>query len=215
MTPPAPLRIAVTGGIASGKTAVTQRFEALGVRVVDADVVSRQLVEPGEVSLDEIVRRFGASVLQPDGRLDRRALRDIVFADPAARRDLEAILHPRVRERLHDEARTAQGAYVLLAIPLLAESAYAYDWLDRVLVVDVPRALQVQRVMRRDSVDAAAAERLLAAQASRTQRLALADDVIVNDGSIDALDTIVGRLHLAYAGAPLRRRHAATTRSSQ
>lgn len=198
---PTPLRIAVTGGIASGKTAVTQRFEALGVRVVDADVVSRQLVEPGEVSLDEIAKRFGGAILQADGRLDRRALRDIVFADAQARKDLEAILHPRVRARLRSEAEAADGAYVLLAIPLLAESAYPYDWLDRVLVVDVPRALQVQRVMRRDGVDSADAARLLAAQASRGQRLALADDVVVNDGPIDDLDAIVARLHLRYGSA--------------
>lgn len=195
---PIPLRIAVTGGIASGKTAVTQRFEALGVPVIDADQVSRDLVEPGQPSLDEIVRRFGTDIVQTDGRLDRRRLRSIVFADPTARRDLEAILHPRVRERLRRDAESATAPYVLLAIPLLAESRHPYDWLDRVLVVDVPRALQIERVMRRDAVDRDAAEHLLAAQATRAQRLALAHDVIVNDGAIDALDAIVARLHRRY-----------------
>lgn len=209
---PSPLKIAVTGGIASGKTAVTQRFEALGVRVIDADLVSRELVEPGQVSLAEIVQRFGAQVLQPDSRLDRRALRQIVFGDAQARRDLEAILHPRVRERLRTDTDAASGAYVLLAIPLLAESTYPYDWLDRVLVVDVPRAVQVARVMRRDSVTQLEAEQSLAAQASRAARLALANDVIVNDGSIDALDAVVARLHLHYLG--LATRTAASARRS-
>ena len=193
-----PLRIAVTGGIASGKTAVTQRFQALGVRVIDADLVSRELVEPGRPSLADIAQRFGPGVLLPDGQLDRRALRGIVFADASARRDLEAILHPRVRERLRSDAENTDAAYVLLAIPLLAESTHAYDWLDRTLVVDVPRALQIERVTARDGVTPADAERLLAAQAPRTARLALAQDVIVNDGAIDALDPIVARLHRHY-----------------
>lgn len=196
---PATLKIAVTGGIASGKTAVTQRFEALGVRVIDADIVSRSLVEPGQPSLREIVERFGTAVLQGDGTLDRRALRQIVFSNPAARLELEAILHPRVRERLHDEAHAATGAYVLLAIPLLAESAYPYTWLDRVLVVDVPRRTQIERLVHRDGVTVEQAELSLAAQATREARLALADDVIVNDGPIGALDRIVARLHAAYA----------------
>jgi dephospho-CoA kinase len=150
--PAPPLRIAVTGGIASGKTAVTQRFQSLGVRVIDADVVSRELVEPGRPSLADIAQRFGPGVLLPDGQLDRRALRGIVFADASARRDLEAILHPRVRERLQHDAEHADGDYVLLAIPLLAESTHAYDWLDRILLVDVPRAVQIARVTARDGV---------------------------------------------------------------
>ncbi|MBB5208965.1 dephospho-CoA kinase [Chiayiivirga flava] len=199
-TLPPPLRIAVTGGIASGKTAVTQRFEALGVRVIDADIVSRELVEPGQAALTDIEARFGAHVLQADGRLDRRTLREIVFSDAQARRDLEAILHSRVRARLRADAEAATGPYVLLAIPLLAESTYPYDWLDRVLVVDVPREVQIARVMRRDGVTRAEAELSLAAQASRAARLALADDVIINDGAVDALDAIVARLHLHYLG---------------
>lgn len=196
---PATLKIAVTGGIASGKTAVTQRFEALGVPVLDADLVSRQLVAPGQPSLVDITRRFGEGVLQADGQLDRRALRNIVFADAQARLDLEAILHPRVRQRLHDEAFAATGPYVLLAIPLLAESRHPYEWLDRVLVVDVPRQTQVDRLVLRDGVTLEQAEQSLAAQATREARLALADDVIVNDGPIGGLDAIVARLHATYA----------------
>lgn len=203
------LKIAVTGGIASGKTAVTQRFEALGVQVIDADLVSRQLVEPGQSSLDDIAARFGVDVLQSDGQLDRRALRNIVFADPAARRDLESILHPRVRARLHADAMSARAPYVLLAIPLLAESPHPYDWLDRVLVVDVPRQTQLDRLVQRDHVTPAQAEQSLAAQATRSARLTLANDVIVNDGPLAALDTIVARLHARYLAAAHRPAHPA------
>lgn len=202
-----PLRIAVTGGIASGKTAVTQRFQALGAPVVDADLVSRELVEPGQPSLADIEERFGSGILQADGRLDRLALRQRVFSEASARRDLEAILHPRVRDRLRADADGSTADYVLIAIPLLAESTHPYDWLDRVLVLDVPRELQVTRVMARDGIDHSDAERLLAVQASRATRLAMAHDVIVNDGTFDALDPIVARLHrhyLALAGTDTR-----------
>lgn len=190
--------IAVTGGIASGKSEVTRRFEARGIQVLDADLVSRELVEPGQPALAEIAARFGPGVLDPQGRLERRRLREIVFADPAARRELEAILHPRVRSTLQARAAQARGPYVLLAIPLLVESGH-YPWVERVLLVDVPRALQLARVMRRDGVDAAAAEAMLAAQATRAQRLTRASDVIVNDGSLDDLDAAVARLHARWS----------------
>ena len=191
--------IAVTGGIASGKSEVTRRLEALGIAVLDADLIARELVDPGQPALAEIARRFGAGVIDAAGRLDRRVLRAIVFADSAARRDLEAILHPRVHASLQARAQAAAPPYVLLAIPLLAESAPGrYAWLDRVLVVDVPRAVQIQRVMQRDAVERAAAEAALAAQASREARLAMAHDVIVNDGPLAALDAIVAKLHSRY-----------------
>jgi dephospho-CoA kinase len=217
----APARaIAVTGGIASGKSEVTRRFEARGVEVVDADVIARELVEPGQPALAEITGRFGADVLDADGRLDRRRLRSVVFADPVARHALEAILHPRVRTTLQQRAAAARGAFVLVAIPLLVESGMRarpatgapaslaataasesrpYDWIDRVLVVDVPRAVQRTRVMQRDGIDAAAAEALLAAQAGRDARLALATDVIINDASLAALDAVVERLHRRWS----------------
>lgn len=191
---PAARAIGVTGGIASGKSEATRRFEARGVPVIDADLVARELVEPGQPALAEIASRFGPAMLDGTGHLDRRALRQVVFADPLARRALEAILHPRVRTTLHERAAQARGPYVLLAIPLLVESGH-YGWLDRVLVIDVPPALQVERVMRRDGVDAAAARATLAAQATREARLARATDVIVNDASLDHLDACVERLH--------------------
>lgn len=193
------MSIAVTGGIASGKSEVTRRFEALGIAVLDADLIARELVEPGQPALAEIARRFGAGVIDAAGRLDRRALRGVVFADPAARRDLEAILHPRVHATLQARAQAAAPPYVLLAIPLLAESTPGrYAWLARVLLVDVPRAVQIRRVMQRDAVERAAAEAALAAQASREARLAIAHDVIVNDGPLAALDAIVAKLHARY-----------------
>lgn len=195
----AALPIAVTGGIASGKSEVTRRLEALGIAVLDADLIARELVEPGQPALAEIARRFGAGVIDAAGRLDRRALRSIVFADAGARRDLEAILHPRVHATLQARAQAAAPPYVLLAIPLLAESTPGrYAWLARVLVVDVPRAVQIQRVMQRDAVERAAAEAALAAQATREARLAIAHDVIVNDGPLAALDAIVAKLHARY-----------------
>ena len=193
-----PYIIGVTGGIGSGKSAVTTRLAGHGVPVFDADHVARQLVEPGELALVQIVAAFGPGMLDTDGRLDRAALRAVVFADGRARERLNAILHPGVHARLRALAQTPGPRYVAVAIPLLAESAQGYDWLDRILVVDVPRAVQIERAMRRDQIDRTAAERILAAQADRAQRLALADDVIANDGPIEHLDGIVARLHARY-----------------
>jgi dephospho-CoA kinase len=195
--PRPPLVVAVTGGVAAGKSALTRRFESRGVPVVDADLVARELVQPGEPALAEIGRRFGAEVLAADGSLDRAALRARVFADPAERAALEAILHPRVREALRERALRADAPYVLLAIPLLVESG-RYDWVDRVLVVDAPVELQISRVMGRDRIDRQAAERMLAAQASRAARLAVADDVVLNDGPEVDLDAAVARLDARY-----------------
>ena len=189
--------IAVTGGIASGKSEATRRFEARGAPVLDADLISRALVEPGQPALAEIVARFGPRIVDDLGALDRRKLRDLVFADADSRRHLEAILHPRVRQALRDGARDATAPYVLLAIPLLVESGH-YDWVDRVLVIDVPEAVQVGRVMHRDGVDEVSARATLAAQATRAARLARASDVIVNDGSLADLDGAVGRLHARW-----------------
>ena len=194
--------VAVTGGVASGKSAVTARFEALGVTVHDADLVAREVVEPGTPGLADIAVRFGDAVIAADGTLDRRAMRERVFADPEARRALEAIIHPRVRAVLRDRALgggPGTGApYGIVAVPLLAESEGDWSWVQRVLVVDVPRAVQHARLVARDGVDAAAADAMIAAQASRERRLAIADDVVVNDGTLQALDRAVGTLHARY-----------------
>lgn len=192
--------VAVTGGVASGKSAATRAFEGLGIPVVDADIAAREVVAPGQPALAEIAARFGPGALLPDGQLDRAAMRRRVFADPAAKEALEALLHPRIRAWLKAACEAAVGPYVAVAIPLLAEGGgrATYPWLDRILVIDVPVAVQQARLMQRDGMDADLAARMVSAQASRAQRLAIADDVIVNDGSIAALEAAVGRLHHRY-----------------
>ena len=194
--------VGLTGGVASGKSEVTRRFEALGVAVADADLAARAVVEPGQPALARIAERFGAGMLLADGRLDRRQLRERVFADAQARRDLEAITHPAIRARVKAQAQAAPGPYAVVAVPLLAEAGRAaYPWMARVLVVDAPESLQHDRLMRRDGVDEALAARMIAAQASRTVRLAIADDVILNDGDPAHLDTAVAALHSRYLAA--------------
>ncbi|MBU8975550.1 dephospho-CoA kinase [Lysobacter sp. MMG2] len=192
--------VGITGGIASGKSEVTRRFEALGIAVADADLASRIAVAPGSDGLAEVVAAFGADVLAADGSLDRAAMRRHVFGDEAARRRLESIIHPRVRTALLQACAEATGTYAIAAIPLLAEGGgrEAYPWLSRILVVDVPVDVQRARVMARDHVDAELAQRMIAAQATRDQRLAIADDVIVNDGPIDALAAHVAALDRRY-----------------
>lgn len=192
-----PYIVAVTGGIASGKSAVTACFERLGAPVIDADLIARELVEPGEAALAEIAQRFGAGVLDAQGRLDRRQLRQRIFSDARARAELEGILHPRIRERMRERALAAAAPYVVLAIPLLTASS-RYPFIDRVLVVDVPEAVQIERLTRRDGVDEAGARAALAAQISRSERLALADKVVDNSGTLDALALAVAQLHARY-----------------
>ena len=192
--------IGVTGGVASGKSEVTRRFEALGVAVADADLAAREAVAAGSPGLAEVVEAFGPDALAPDGQMDRAAMRQRVFEDPAARHRLEAIIHPRVRAWLRQECETAAGPYAIAAIPLLTEGGGrdAYPWIDRILVVDVPVEVQIERLMRRDDVELALAGAMLAAQVSREARLAIADDVIVNDGALEALDGEVARLDQLY-----------------
>ncbi len=190
--------IALTGGIAAGKSAVARRFAALGVPVHDADVAARAVVEPGSAGLAAVVDAFGPQALDAAGRLDRPAMRERVFADPAARLQLEAIIHPRVRQWLHERTLAERGPYCLLAIPLLAENISHYRWVDRVLLVDAPENLQIARLMARDGIDEALARRMLAQQATRAERRALADDVIENDGDEAALDAAVADLHRRY-----------------
>lgn len=189
--------VGLTGGIGSGKTAVSRRFEALGITVVDADVVAREVVEPGTPALAQIRAHFGAEVLLPDGQLDRAALRRIVFSDPEAKRWLEALLHPLIGSETLRQLDSAPGPYVLLASPLLVESGQT-SICSRVLVVDVPEAVQLQRTMQRDTNDVEQVRRIIASQATREQRLAAADDVIDNSGAEAALDAQVAALHQQY-----------------
>jgi dephospho-CoA kinase len=190
-------RIGLTGGIASGKSTVAQRFEELGVPVIDADQASRTVVEPGKSGLSEIVKRFGGGVLGASGELDRRALRTLIFRDPGSRRDLETILHPLIRAHMEQLAQAAVGPYVVMAIPLLVEGDSRHR-VDRVLVVDVDEAVQLQRVMARDHCSLDEAQAILASQASRSARLAVADDVLLNTGTVTDLRQSVDHLHAQY-----------------
>ena len=192
--------VGVTGGVASGKSAGTALFEALGVGVADADLAARAVVAPGQPALAEIEARFGGSMVLANGMLNRVRMRALVFEDPQARRDLEAITHPRIRAVLQKQCAAASSAYVVAAIPLLAETgvAAAYDWLDRVLVVDAPVAVQRARLVARDGIEAALADRMIAAQASRERRLAMASDVLVNDGELAEMAGPVARLDGLY-----------------
>jgi len=192
-----PFRVALTGGIASGKSTVADLFAALGVPVIDTDVIARQVVEPGQPALAKISATFGPDVLDADGRLDRRRMRERIFADPDAKRRLEAILHPAIRAEMEQQSMAAQGPYQVLVIPLLTEGGRR-DHVDRVLLVDVPEELQIQRLMMRDGVSHEQAQASLNAQATRAQRLALADDVIRNTGRVDGLREQVAELHGKY-----------------
>ena len=193
-------RVGLTGGIASGKTTVANLFESLGVPVVDTDVLAREVLEPGTPLLAEVIAHFGADVKQLDGALDRRALRSRVFADPAERRWLEERTHPAIRALTDARCDAARGPYVIVAIPLLVETGGA-DRFDRVLVVDVEPAVQLARLQARDGSTRAEGERILAAQASRAARLAVANDVIRNDGDLAGLRDQVAALHRRYVEA--------------
>jgi dephospho-CoA kinase len=190
-------RVGLTGGIASGKSTVARLFAALGAPVIDTDELAREVVAPGTHLLRSIAARFGERTIQPDGSLDRRALRDIVFSSAQARADLEALIHPAIRELVEVKSSSAGGPYQIIAIPLLVEKGAAYP-LDRIVVVDCDESLQIRRLQARDGSTLEQARAILDAQASRSQRLAVADDVIVNEGDLSALRDQVEALHLRY-----------------
>jgi dephospho-CoA kinase len=192
-----PFRVALTGGIASGKSTVADLFAALGVPVIDTDVIAREVVEPGRPALVQVAEAFGHGVLDADGRLDRKRMRERIFSDPGARRRLEAILHPAIRAEMERQSQTAGGPYQVLVIPLLAEGGRR-DHVDRVLLVDVPEELQIQRVMWRDGVSHEQAQASLNAQATRAQRLEMADYVLRNTGRVDDLREQVAGLHQQF-----------------
>lgn len=191
------LVIGLTGGIGSGKSTVARCFEEFGVPVIDADAIARELVEPDGPALHEIVQTFGSGVLDDDGYLDRARLRRLVFTDPARRRRLESILHPRIREEMRARMGTLETPYCVLTIPLLLETGQT-DMVDRVLVVDAAESVRRARIRRRDGLDDEEIEAILRTQASGEQRLQAADDVIVNEGDLHALRTEVERLHHTY-----------------
>ena len=192
------LAVALTGGIASGKSAVATRFAEMGVPIIDADELAHVLVEPGQPALAEIVSAFGTDALDAAGGLDRKRMRDRVFADSGARRRLESILHPRIHRAIIDAVRQCNAAYCVLAIPLFAETRDQYAWVDRVVVTDVSRATQIRRLTARPQIGTVLAERIVDAQAARASRLALANDVIDNEAPIERLKQVVDRLHVRY-----------------
>lgn len=210
---PRPLRVGLTGGIASGKSTVAAEFARLGAPVIDADRIARELTQPPSALLEEIARRFGAQTLErvgaplrrDDGSLDRAALRKLVFEDAALRGELEALLHPAIRAAMERQGEQAGGAYQIYVVPLLIETAGAGRY-DRVLVVDCPEALQLARLRARDGIDEAQARAMLAAQASREARLAAAHDIVRNDATLEALASQVAALDQRYrALAPTAR----------
>ncbi|MFK8017489.1 MAG: dephospho-CoA kinase [Gammaproteobacteria bacterium] len=190
-------RIALTGGIASGKSTVASRFAQLGVVVIDTDILAREAVAPGSPGLAAITDVFGPDVLTEDGHLDRAAMRQSIFSDNDKKQALEEILHPRIRALLASRSRTAGGPYQIFEIPLFVETG-SQTQVDRVLVVDCDTDEQIRRVMARDDVDKEHAHAIVSRQATREQRLAVADDVIKNDGDLHALSDAVYKLHQRY-----------------
>lgn len=192
------LSIGLTGGIGSGKSFVADLFAAQGASIVDTDVIAHQLTAPGGRAMPAIRESFGAEYLNGDGSLNRAAMRARVFSDADAKRRLESILHPLIGTETTAAAQRAEGEYVIFVVPLLVESGRWVERVDRVLVVDCPEALQIERVMQRSQLPAAQVEAIMATQASRQERLAVADDVIVNDGERAAVEEAVARLHAQY-----------------
>ncbi|MFG0761415.1 dephospho-CoA kinase [Aeromonas media] len=190
--------VAITGGIGSGKTTVANQFAALGIEVVDADLIAREVVEPGTPALAAIASHFGPGILDEQGRLDRRALRERIFSDPAAKSWLNALLHPIIRSEMLHQCAAANSPYCLLVVPLLVENRLT-ELADRVLVIDVDEATQIERTCRRDGVSLEQAQAILASQASRSERLAMADDVLDNQsGTTETIRERILALHETY-----------------
>jgi dephospho-CoA kinase len=191
------LVVGITGGIGSGKSAATRRFEELGITVVDADIVARIIVEPGKPALAAITEHFGAAILQRDGTLDRAALRARVFSDESERRWLEQLTHPLIGQEIVDQLSASRSPYTLLSSPLLLDTSQK-ALTDFVVVVDAPEALQLQRTVARDSNDEAQVKRIMDAQLGRDERLQLADIVIDNSGTLEDLHLQVDELHKEF-----------------
>lgn len=202
--------VGITGGIGSGKTAATDRFAALGIVIVDADIASRIVVEPGTPALQKIAEHFGAGILLDDGSLNRAALRKIIFADANEKLWLEQLLHPLIAAEIQNQLQTAKSPYVVFVSPLLTESNQ-HELCDRILVIDAPEELQLERTIRRDNNDAAQVQRIIASQASRQHRLQHADDVIENMGSLDNLTQQVAKLHARYLKLAAEKSYDAST----
>lgn len=196
--PPPPFSVGLTGGIGCGKTTVADLFAARGATVIDTDQIAHALTAPHGAAMPALIAEFGAGFATPEGALDRAKMRALVFSDPGARARLEAILHPRIREATNAAALLATGPYVIFVVPLLIESGTWRERVARILAIDCPEATQVARVMARNGLPEAQVRAIMAAQVTREQRLAAADDVIRNDAGVDALLPQVERLHREY-----------------
>lgn len=195
---PLPFSVGLTGGIGCGKTTVADMFGALGASIVDTDQIAHALTAPHGAAMPALLAEFGAGFATPEGALDRAKMRQLVFSDPGARARLEAILHPRIREATAAAAAIASGPYVIFVVPLLIESGTWRERVTRVLAIDCPEQMQVARVMARNGLTEEQVRAIMAAQVTREQRLAAADDVVVNDDGLDALRPQVERLHAFY-----------------
>ena len=193
------LVVGLTGGIGSGKTTVANGFSALGVPIIDTDKLARELVEPGQPALDDIISTFGSAATTADGRLDRNFMRQLIFTEPASKSQLEAILHPKIRQRIRTLLADISAPYCIVVIPLLIETRQT-DLVDRILVVDSPEKEQLARVAARDSLSDNAIMAIMGSQADRNTRLAAADDIIVNDRGISELTGDIQKLHRRYMG---------------
>ncbi len=192
-----PFIVGVTGGIASGKSTVANSFARLGVPVIDTDDLAREVVQPGTPALKAIKTRFGQGIMQPDGYLNRAAMREIIFADATARAALEAIVHPAIQALAETRIAATEYPYILLVVPLLIEKGWD-KFVDRILVVDASEEIQKQRLIQRDGLNSKQVEAILQSQSDRSTRLAKAHDVITNEGDPDALNQTVASLHQHY-----------------
>ncbi len=206
------LSIGLTGGIGCGKTTVANMFAALGASVVDTDLIAHSMTAPGGPAMPAIRAAFGDHYITPEGALDRAAMRALVFSDPAAKQRLEAILHPLIRATAEADAAAATGAYVIYVVPLLIESGTWRDRVARVLAIDCPESMQIARVMARNGLQEEQVRAIMAAQVSRQDRLAAADDVITNDDGIAALTPQVEALHALYLAISSRMARIPTER---
>ena len=189
--------VVMTGGIASGKTSASDLFASYGVPILDTDLAARTVVEPGQPALDEIKVSFGNDVINASGELDRAVLREVIFEQPEKRRELEAILHPKIRAHINEQKNQLDAAYCIIVVPLYLESGRGYE-ADRILVIDVPTDLQRERLAKRDNTSPEQIEQILKSQATREERLSAADDVIDNTASPESLAARVAELHQQY-----------------
>jgi len=191
------LHIALSGGIASGKTYVSNKFSSLGVDIIDTDIIAHEIVLPGRSALEEITDNFGKSVLQKDGALNRRLMRKIVFEDSKKRLILESILHPKIQNEVKNKISSLNGPYQIIVVPLLTKSPILKQ-VNRILIIDCDEKKQLKRLIKRDGISTKLASQIMSSQSDRKERLSIADDIILNDDDFDSLDTQIINLHRCY-----------------